>query len=87
MTKYLIAVSLVLIPIALSASGYGVLLYADNRYVQQQQWIQENRATELRRIQYRIDELEWKIKKGQAGDKDLWELKRLKSEKAQIERR
>ena len=73
-----------LIAVALTAlittTGYGALYLADNRYVQQKDWVQESRNAEQRRLQYRIDELEWQYDNATLTPKESWELKQLKSE-------
>jgi len=78
----LIAVA-ALIPL-ITTTGYGALYLADNRYdnryVQQKDWVQESRNAEHRRLQYRIDELEWQYDNATLTPKESWELKQLKSE-------
>ncbi len=73
-----------LIAVALTAlittTGYGALYLADNRYVQQKDWVQESRNAEQRRLQYRIDELEWQYDNATLTPKESWELKQLRSE-------
>ncbi len=79
-SRVMTAVFLALIPIALSATGYGFMLAADSRYVQQKAWIQEGRSAEVRRLQYRLDELEYTQTQRALVAKEQWELKRLQSE-------
>ncbi len=73
-----------LIAVALTAlittTGYGALYLADNRYVQQKDWVQESRNAEQRRLLYRIDELEWQYDNATLTPKESWELKQLRSE-------
>jgi hypothetical protein len=68
------------IAVFLSTTGYGALYLADNRYVQQKDWVQESRNAEQRRLQYRIDELEWQYENATLTPKESWELKQLRSE-------
>lgn len=82
--KTLMSVGLLILPIALSASGYGVMLAADIRYVQQRAWIQENRASDVRPLQYRLDELEFNETQRNLTPKEEWEKKRLKTEIREI---
>jgi hypothetical protein len=73
-----------IIAVALTATfattGYGALYLADNRYVQQKDWVQESRNAEQRQLQYRIDELEWQEDNTTLTPKESWELKQLKSQ-------
>lgn len=87
MQAWKLAVLGAVVPAAISAAGYAALTVADTRYVRQDQWVAENRAAEIRRLQYRIDELEWKKQQGKLSDKGAWELQRLKSEKAKLQGR
>lgn len=68
----------------ISTTGYGALYLADNRYVQQKDWVQESRNAEQRRLQYRIDELEWQQENSQLSPKESWELKQLKTERERL---
>ncbi len=83
-SKYLTAAFLALIPIALSAAGYGLLLAGDSRYLRQDTWVSEKKSTEVRQLQYQIDELKWKQKKQGLSDKEQWQLQRLQSELSQV---
>jgi hypothetical protein len=75
----------IVIAALISTTGYGALYLADNRYVQQKDWVQESRNAEQRRLQYRIDELEWQQENSQLSPKESWELKQLKTEKERLE--
>ena len=69
----------------ITTSGYGALYLADNRYVQQKQWIAEKRQSEMREIQYKIDKLEWKAKnQPPLSAQEDWELRRLKTEMREL---
>jgi hypothetical protein len=74
----------IVITTAVATTGYGALYLADNRYVQQKQWVQESRNAEYRRLQYRINELEWTRDNGSLSAKEDWELKQLKSEQERL---
>ena len=68
-----------------TTAGYGALYLADNRYVQQKQWIAEKRQSERREIQYRIDKLEWKKANANLTSQEDWELRRLKTELRELQ--
>jgi len=85
MQAWKLAVLGAVVPAVISAAGYAALTVADSRYVKQEQWIAESRAAEIRRLQYRIDELEWKRQQGTLTGQQAWELQRLKSEKARLQ--
>ena len=63
-----------------TSAGYGALYLADGRYVRQEAWVQESRASERRNLNRRIDELEFQQSRRQLSDKEAWELRRLKTE-------
>jgi len=69
---------------SIGAAGYGawegMKLAADQRYVRQEAWVQENRNEEVRRLQYKVDEIEFSKSQRSLTSKEQWELQRLKSE-------
>ena len=64
----------------LGVGGYAAKYYADNEYVRQEVWVQENRRERKREIQYKIDELEYIQTQRALTGKEQWQLQRLKSE-------
>lgn len=66
---------------AVTAAGYGLLYLADNRYLQQQVWVEEKRAGDRRELQRQIDRLEFiQDEERDLTKREKWELKRLESE-------
>ena len=66
----------------IGGGGYALKYFADNEYVRQEVWVQENRRERRREIQFQIDELEFISTERPLNGKEAWQLKRLKSEKA-----
>jgi len=69
---------------AVGAAGYGawegMIIAADQRYIRQEAYIQDNRNREIRNLQYRADRLKFNKSQRKLSPDEQWELQRLNSE-------